>query len=319
MNNMRAYLQLFRIHTASLTIPAVVIGYLLATHTPSPLYIFLISIYALLFHAFGFLWNNIFDYPYDKEDVYKQHFPLVSGAVNYTQAKKIAISGTIVSFIYGFYLFHNNLITILFLILSIFFGFMYNIFNKKYMHSVIYISLSFMFLSITPFTNFHTINHTILIYALFGFLTMVFQNGISGFIKDMHVNQINTLTYMGTYINNDELHVSSLTMFYAYVIRFSIMLSGILLCTTSATLSMFGAIQTMIIVLTFKLLQEGKYNRDHRLKLMSLIEVLNYYSLAIIMIDYTTVYWVAFLLLFPITYFVIMNKITWGTMIHPKV
>jgi len=316
---LRQYLQLFRIHTASLTIPAVVIGYLLATNNPSPLYIFLISIYALLFHGFGFLWNNIFDLPYDKEDPYKKHFPLVNGSISFEKTKKIAIFGTASTFIYGLLLFNNNIIAIIFFILAILFGFLYNIFNKKYMHAIVYISLSFTFLSLSPFVNFHSLNHVAFGYGTFTFITMVFQNGISGFIKDMKVNQKNTLMHLGTYLENDYLHIGAITLLYAYVIRFLILVVGILLSKTLLTFLLFAVVQLFVIMLTFMMLKEGNFNRDHRVKLMSLIEVLNYYSLAIIMIDYTTWVWVLFLFIFPIIYFVIMNKILWGTTIYPKV
>jgi len=313
------YLQLVRIHTASLTIPTVVIGYLLATNTPSPLYIFLISIYALLFHAFGFLWNNIFDYQYDKNDPYKRHFPLVNGQISYKRAKYIAITGTSASFVYGLFLFNNNILAITTFILAIFFGFLYNLLNKKFKHAIVYISLSFVMLVMSPYLNFHVLDYKILIYGSFAFATMVFQNGISGFIKDMRVGQINTLTYLGTRLEGDKLIVSNYTDIYAYIIRLVIVMLGIALANNIYTMFLFIVVQAIVILLSFKLLQSGVFNRDYRVRLMAIIEIMNYYSLAIIMIGYTSIIWDTFLFAFPILYYILMNKITWGTIIKPAV
>jgi len=318
-------LKLLRIHTFSLTGPAIIIGYILQGNV-NLYYAIAILIYALLFHAFGFLWNNIFDLKYDKLDPAKKHFPLVSGEITLSQARTVAIVGTALTFVYGLFLFSNNIFSFVFFIFAIVFGFAYNITNKIFEHAHIFIALSFSSLVISPFLEFHSFNYVILAYFVFSFFTMMFQNQVSGNIKDLEVPQKNLLKNLGCRLIDNDMHITKAVLLYALGLRFVVLFSGIVFSILLykdmplvITLIVFEIVQVIVFKYTIDLLRPGKFDRDKRVQIMSLVEITNYYSLVVIVTIYAGLYVDLFLYLFPILYFIIMNKITWGTVLGPKV
>mgnify|MGYP001626355588 CR=1 FL=1 len=325
----KQYLIFSRIHTASLTIPVVMISYLIYGRDLWTL--FLLSVFALLFHAFGFMWNNIFDYKYDKIDKYKQHFPLISGEINIKHAIYIASIGTVLTYLFGTYITYHHLVSFIFMNMAILFGFLYNIYNKKMSSSSLYISMSFA--SLIPMSMYlndgvSTIVSTMMFFI--AFLTMMYQISVSGNIKDMEVPQANLMKKLGVRLFANNIVFSNKAIAYSTVLRimvFELIISLFYILSMKITsvviLTAMLSIPSLLFIITMiyhiKMINHARWDRDAYLSYMSKIEIFNYLTFATIIIPVLSIYAYLFFVLFPILWFAIFNRIMWGTVSFPKV
>ena len=138
-----------RIHTSPLTRGGIVLAVISAGERRI-LVLIAYALWAILFHAVGFMDNNIEDYEHDKKDPAKKHFPLVTGEVTLRQAKAFCYTGMLIAFILGVFMAEFRLLPVAFLLLTFTFGRLYNALSKRSLFSPVYISGSFT--SLVPLT-----------------------------------------------------------------------------------------------------------------------------------------------------------------------
>lgn len=329
MANFRDILSFSRIHTASLTMPVLIIAAVVAGY--NVFYVMLFAVFAFTFHFTGFSMNNLADYEHDKRDPYKQHFPLVSGKINYSNAMMVNVITIMASYAYGIMLVHTSLVPVMFVSIGFFTGVAYNFTNKRSKAGPVLISFSFSML--IPFVMLSGGHHNYIItglYTAFAFMTMMYQISISGYIKDVETPQYNMMQKMGMRLIGGQIMFSDANRTYAMGLRIVTFFMGMAIVLfarphfiTEAT--MFGyvllyvMIQVVVFDLSSRMLRNQRWMRDRFLKSMSMIEILNYFSIAILFGLLYGILWVLFLLIFPIVWYVLFNRIMFGTRLFPRV
>ena len=310
-----------RIHTASLTVSVVVIAALLSSYSIT--YVALFAVFALLFHMFGFSINNIMDYRYDLTDPYKRHFPSISGSINMGHAMVASMIGTVLSYIYGAWLVGFAILPVIFLSVALIAGIVYNFINKVSAFGPFLISLSFASLIPYVMLSLHGTQNIIVFYAAFAFLTLYYQIGVSGYLKDIEVDQYNFMSRLGMKLIAGKITFTDDNRNYAFGLRVAILTVGLvvagLIGFNLITATVFVAIQLVVIGRSIHMLKNNAWIRTNYLKQMSMIEILNYFSLAILFAPMYGMWWMAFLVVFPILWFMAFNKMFFGTLSAPRV
>ena len=309
-----------RIHTACLTMAITLMGYVYAGGS-DVLTGFLWLLFGLGWHYFGFLQNNVFDYKYDKMDPNKQHFPLVSGRVSYRSAFIVAHAGLALLFVYGSILVGNGL-GIMLIVIGYISGMVYNYYSKQIIWKPIPIAVCF---SVLPLISYVSVgmspSYEALLLWLFVFMTMLFQIGYSGELKDIDRQENNILRKIGS-----EIGVS----LYAIILKAGNLLVGVLILDAVGIASPEVLIAPFLLMLLISIVLErqindyikwsqGVWDRDAALKNMSFMEVLTYWFLVAVSADILgRIYTVGWFFL-PVVWFFLWNKAYWGTVSYPKV
>lgn len=320
MRRFVAILSFTRTHTASLTMPVVMIAALVAHYSIT--WVFLFAIFAYCFHATGFMQNNIFDYKWDVTDPYKTHFPQMKGQINMYRAFLIDTAGIGLTFIYGMYLTDWGLPQFVFLTMSLLAGTLYNLYNKQSRLGPVLISLCYSML--IPFVMFgHDVTQLMVVYTAFAFLSLYFQIGVSGYIKDIEVNQYNTMENLGTRLIAGKIIFSTKAWAYSMALRTSVAMTGevalLYMKLYMIPVWVYVILQITTLYFTAVMLRNSSWIRNRYLKLMSAIEVMNYLSIAVLFYPLYGLYWTLLLVAFPVAWFMAFNRIFYGTTIAPNV
>lgn len=310
-----------RIHTACLTMSVLIIAALLSGQ--STWHVFLFAVFALFFHMFGFALNNLTDYRYDLKDPYKQHFPLISGRINYRHAVYADIAGILLAYVLGAWIVALEPIPMAMMSVAFLAGILYNLKNKTSAFGPVLISTSFALL--IPYVMFSgSINITLMVlYFVFAFLTMYAQISVAGFIKDIEVDQYNMMSGMGMHLLASQIIFSRANRIYAWGLRTGVLVSGLLIWFTipvnPVSMVLFVLLQLITLVLGNGMVRNNAWLRPWFLKRMSMVEVVNYLSLVFLFAPVYGVYWAIFLFVYPILWFMGMNYLFFGQATSPKV
>jgi len=320
---LKNYITFFRIHTASLTIPVVWIAYIVSTHAFNWVEFLFIGIFALLFHAFGFAWNNLLDYKWDKEDRFKQHFPLVSGDIKYTNARNMTVVATVLSAVFGVFVASFSVVPLIMMTAAIGAGFGYNILNKTNKYAMVLISLSFSFLAMYGYTIGNGGWQLAVMIFLFAFFTMMYQISVSGNIKDAEINQANILKVMGLKLIAGNIIIGKRVFWYSTALRLTVIATGIAMLIFLHEGIIVYVIAAVMMAWTLlesnAMLRHNEWVRDWFLKRMSRIEIVNYLTFAFLFLGVYGLIWTTFFVVFPIAWFVVFNRIMWGSSLFPRV
>lgn len=327
MATLRELIVFSRIHTASLTIPVVLIAAVVSGW--NYLYIALFAAFALLFHMTGFAMNNLADYEYDKLDPYKKHFPLVSGRINYSNAMMVDIILFAVTYGFAILLVGGRIIPVIFASVAFFTGVGYNFLNKRSKYGPTLISLSFsMLIPYVMLGDGYSHYIVILLYTAFAYLTMMYQISVSGYIKDIETPQYNMLSKMGMRLLAGQIIFGMSVVIYSAALRYAIVVTGLILVgfithtstvVVIAYMTVYAIFQISTIILSGRMIRNQKWVRDRFLKRMSLIEIMNYFSIAILFGIIYGAYWVIFLIIFPIVWFIVFNRFMFHSTMFPRV
>jgi len=310
-----------RIHTASLTMPVLMIAALLSDQ--SLLHVFIFAVYALFFHMFGFSLNNIMDYRYDMTDPYKKHFPQVAGEINMRHALYADIAGIILTFLLGAWIVSFSELPVIFLLIAFTAGVLYNAVNKISIAGPPLISLSFSMLIPYVMLEGSASIWVCVFYTLFAFITMMYQIGVSGYVKDAEVQQYNLMAKLGMHLIAKQIIFTTANRIYAWILRMGVYISGLLLLIavhfSIPDLLLYTLFQAMVMYSSRDMLKNNAWQRPWFLKAMSGIEILNYISLVFLLTTAYGIYWAAFLIAFPMVWFIAMNHAFYGTTMAPNV
>jgi len=325
MLKIRSFLKLVRIHTSSLTQGGVIIAAILAGERRIPILI-AYALWAILFHAVGFVDNNIEDYEHDRNDLAKRHFPLVTGEVTLKQAKTFCYSGMLLAFLLGVFMAEFRLLPIAFLLLTFTFGRLYNALSKRSIFSPVYISGSFTSLVLFAYYSRYggcDLNSLIALFTLYTFFLMFWQIAWEGYIKDIESDKVNLLRVIGCKVQSGIFEPSIIGKIFGWIFRLPTIIIGLaILYVTGGELIAwlgFAAFSAGVLYSAHKLVKKRRYNHGETVMLCAVTEVLVYFSIVLALHGVLGTISTLTLIFYPIIWFITLNRITWKTWITPKV
>ena len=319
---MRNWLTFLRIHTSNLTQVGAILGPMLAGVRNVPLLIIYL-LWGLCYHAWGFTDNNIQDYAYDKEDPAKQHFALVKGAIPIDKARKVNHAFFVPTLLIGLWLGYNNPASLAFLGLSITAGMLYNRTCKKSLFAPLYITAAFTSIPLfTYFSQASVWNLPIIVVAIYTIFLMLFQIAFEGYLKDLQSDPVNLLRKWGATVKDGKLDLGKQGVLWSLV-KFGNILVGMcyffLIGTVESTTFLLYGLLCVGIAIAYTLLVQKEYNNKRVTSNAARMEILTYFALIVAL---ETVFgWTitVILLVYPILWFACLNKLTWKTILRPKV
>jgi len=322
--NLMEWVRAGRIHTASLTMPLALIGYVYGGGSDWVKGL-LWLVFGLIFHYSGFLQNNVHDYMYDLKDPHKQHFPLVRGTIKLKHAFIVAYTGiigvSVIPFILGgipslsVYIF-GTLIP----------GTIYNLFSKKTLLKPIPISICFPTIPLASYLSASpVIDIKIIVLVLTFVATMLYQIGYSGELKDIDRAEKNILRSIGS---------TKWVAVYAIAIKTSnILIAAYLLYLNLDGLSITNMVIIGMFVITTVAIAELLYqqtydyikwtkhswDRNQALKNMSFMEIFSYILIIVASANVLGILYAPLWIILPILWFITFNRVIFGTKLFPKV
>ncbi len=311
---LREWLKLLRIHTACLTMASVAIALLLAGTSPASRHFIRWMAVALLYHASGFLLNNLMDYPADRRDPAKAHFPLVSGSIStwdatwgcfllygacYAGGIFVAPAGV------SFYTF----------VLALAAGMIYNVLSKESLWATWYITVAFIALPLSAFmsANGHLDTTAGLYFGYLG-LQLVFQIAVEGYLKDFRSDPASLPRAMGLRLVLDKCdgkhYFTGGGMFLVMAALVNLAQGFVLLALAHGPWTWLLAVACTVwwcrAVADFVF---GPYNNVWIVKLSSAVEISKYLALVFVLHPgWATIA----LAVGPVAWFLAWNQATWG-------
>lgn len=324
---------LFRSHTASVTITVVLLGFILGGGELFSLFGLILVIFSLFLHYFTFGNNSLMhacivpragELPYDAQDKMKKHHPLITEKIKLSTAHKVIYTGifliSIAAIIISFYGSGNTSLSLAFFLIFSVTGFAYNCgLSKVTVWKFLPISTCFAALCAYGFFLMSdTINNLFIMVLIYIFLTEVFQTAIEGDQKDIETNvETNLLTYLGTKTSNDKIYMSFSSKVVSWFIKLLNLAVGlyIFIIIEINIVILFFLILFMLlsIYFAFKIIHDTEWGRYKKRRYYSFEEMSTITLLVTILIPYIGLLEVLTLMLFGTLYFVIFNRINWGT------
>ena len=339
MASPRDWLQLFRSHTSPLEMTITITGSALAVGTVFDLKVLLFLIFGWLYHNAGYGHNSVEDFiqGYDKDDPNKTHHPLQRGVLDPKTSRTVCIGLVIGSFIYGILISGLDPLSIGLLSILTVMGFIYNMLGKrikgKFIPIAVAHSLLFPFaffgsggdLSISG--SFPYIESAITLGALvlFGYLMfqILYQIMIEGDLKDIDMDEASLLKNMGVEVKEGKLVCPPFARAVSFFLKgCSIVLIFVAIWLFAGTIDNYiigGVFALALIGLDHLLMGMKVWDHSKCLKRMALMEVASTFALAVAIAP--VIGWLPAIgiMVFNMTYFVLMNRFLWGTLIKPKV
>jgi len=327
---MKEWFQLFRAQTAPATTLSLVTP-LLISGCNNILLILILFILAHPIHYFCFGHNSLMDYWLDKEDPSKKHHPLPSGKISIESATKVLLYGQIIVFIILLiiilYYSLNPILSLTFLLFYILFGHAYNDgLDHRTTHSWIPISLCFASFPLVTYTFFKTIDNIAILIFLWAFIVQIYEIALLGNLKDLWnpFEKYNLLRRFIIYQSNDIIVLNkSLLCFFLFLrgvistllllIMFYLLklpLENLICLIVLTIIELYAVLSIHIELQSYK-----PKNRDKLLSLFGLAESTEFFRFTtLVPITFTFI-----LITYGLIYFVLANKLLWGTRLGPKV
>jgi len=319
----RKWLKMMRIHTSCLTQAGMIIGCLLAG-AGNLWNIVLVAVIGLLFHIWGFIDNNLQDYSWDKKDPHKKHFPSVDGSIKHERAAQFAaLSGTIAMFLV-IWASGRSFMAIGFTVAAFLMGMGYNHLSKYTTLAPLLISGSFSMLPLVGYTIFSSdLSPEILMVAGFAFIMMMYQISVEGYMKDLKADPVSLMRDMGVVLKDDQLKIPLGAYLYGLYIRVCIMTILFLFISVHYMSPLFTLLLIVVVLMQLMghdgLMSMEEFDHKDINRMCAFIEIMTYLGLVFALSGIFGTTMTVFLTVYPITWFVVLNKLTWGTVIMPDV
>lgn len=331
--------RLFRSQTAPATVILAMIGFLLGGGQLFSLFGFILFVFLILLHWFIFGNNSLMDaciiqkiggLPYDAQDKGKKHHPLITGKIKLSTAHKVIYTGLIflacIGIPFSFYGSGDTSLSLAFFLVFVVTGFAYNCgLSKVTVWKFIPISICFTALcGYTFFVMANSLNNLFILVLVYIFITEVFEVGVEGEQKEIETAaEINFLKFLGTKISTNKIYMSVSSKIVSWCIKLSILAVGfyIFIIVEGNFLSLFLFIFFTVSTIYFavKIINDKEWGRDIKLRYYGLEEICTIYLLISILIPVIGLLESLTLMLFGVVYFIVLNKINWGTFFAPKV
>ena len=329
------WLRLFRAQTAFATFYTIATPYLLAGGSPHNLLVILPLSIAL--HYFSFGHNSLMDYWHDVKDLHKQHHPLVKGDISIRVAHQVIHTmGALIAFILIALTLHlspSPSTALAFLLIYAVLGHAYNDgLDKNTIHSWVPISLCFTALAgYGWFLATERIDTILYLILAVTFTSTFYQIAFEGNLKDicventllnklakevecMYSNNMTRIRYVGVDFWWLRAIVDTLIILAIIYLRGMYDFSIILLILTT------GVQASTIVRLSQHVRSRDGIDRNYMLELFGRIEALQFFRiLTTIVVDISTFILYITLVVAGICYFVVMNKVLWGSKWGPRV
>jgi len=331
MSKIRDYMRIARLQTAPATLLLLMISYLVGGGTLFSITGLLLCVFAIFTHGTTFAHNSFIDTlsGYDVKDPAKITHPLVKGTVSINEATKVINIGlffvTVIAVIFVLLLNGNHAWALVCLVFFITCGHWYNDnFSKISIWKFIPITICFTSLSFFGFylASKH-MNSLMLCVGVYFALTLLFQISYSGELKNcFQTNETNLLRRLGANIK-DGFFYPYHGFFYGWAVKtVNVVVGGYIVYRFTPhpiSVVMFLFFAVLMLYFCHRLTRPRKWDRDKSLKDMSLEEVGTIYMIPAVLLPVIGYIEGVSLMLFGIIYFVILNKINWGTTLRPQV
>jgi len=332
----REYLKLARSFNAVLTGISPVMG-AIAMKQYDIFFLLILFLIGFLGHTYGFVLNDILDYKIDRHSKEIKDRPLVSGTISRQKAWAFALAALITAFILAIYvtITYQLYFSLIILTVSAFLVTIYNLISKKLPLTDIILAAAVFFLVLygaaAQVDNIFQISLLAWIVCLLGAIQVLFMNIIAGGLKDIendYKKGANTLAVkLGVRVSNSKLFVSLKYKSVAYIIQLAditlVFLPFFIIYEFSKVTSLryfqwffLGIISVIMLLLSYKLLTLGKFDRDKIRKLIGLHYYINFSLVPILLMTLNP--WSGILVFIPALGFILSNIILHGTILQPK-
>jgi len=323
-NQLRAWLVLFRGHTAILEAPIAALGAALSIGTFWSPEVALWGLFGVIYHYAGYGMNSYLDWAngYDKEDPNKSHHPLNTGEISPSACKKVVYGLYGIMILYAIVLLGINLAGFVVLASIIVTSMTYNAIGKEIEHKYLLVAYSHTAVFILAYFSYEQTYGFIVWFGVVAyFVHHVFQILVSGDVKDAEQDESGIIKDMGMDVTETDcgkkiLEVSPRVVVASYIISIieSVIVLGILAFEhppTSVLVITVGLMGWMLIEVD-GVISEGVYNRQRRVSAMSRKELA---GLWMIFASFTTQLGVEsfiFMAALSIAYFIPVSVFMWG-------
>jgi len=302
--------------------------------------VFLFALFGWLYHNGGYGHNSVEDFisGHDMDDPHKSHHPLQRGAVDPRRGRTATLLLILLTFIFGLLLSGMAFLPVAILVLMTLMGFVYNRYNKrmslKFVPIAIAHSLLFTFAYISsggsldltssfPFTD-SWVGAAVVLSTLYLILQVAYQIMVEGDLKDIDMEEASLLKRLGARVKDDRFSAP----WTARVVSVKIKLISLFLLFMVHYLVKGGPLDFGILCLfaAFMLLLENSLMRgrtwDHSktVRNMATMEVVSTFALVVAVSPGAGGTSHALLIMaVNAVYFIIMNRLLWGTFIRPRV
>lgn len=325
------------------TMLCVLAPYLLAGGR-DPLTIVAIMALAIPLHYFSFGHNSVMDYWLDIHDPNKKHHPLVSGKIRLDDAHKVIHCGwaiiSVVLVFFTWYVSPNPVYALAALIFYLVFGHAYNDgLDHHTVHSWVPICLCFT--SLVAYGWFLATGAVDLRFALvlsWAFLTIFYQIAWEGNLKDVfnpeeRKNLLRRLGYVVVYEYDDGVYgsveIKSWFSMLMMFIRVGVNLVIIMLLIALTYSDMFSLAVACAVLFVLSFIENievanihGKlryFSRQEMLEHFGKAEAVEFFRILTPVVAMGDLPLFLVIVTYSILYFVLMNRILWGTRFGPKV
>jgi len=332
--SLRKWLQLFRAQTGFATFYTIITPYLLAGGDATRLLILLPT--SLLFHYASFGHNSVMDYWYDLRDPSKSHHPLITGAISLRKAHQVIHTMLVVSCLLAATLAMlwapNPSLALISLMICIVFGHAYNDgLDKNTIHSWAPISLCFVGLAAYGwFLASNEVNLAFILLMIVTFSAILYQIAFEGNLKDICVEEDNLLSILKREVRceysdnkiSSILYIGPSFRVFRYVVD-TVLLGYIIFIIQQ---SVAGAFTLVFWTMVQAILMEGMYrglsvgiDRDKLLSFFGKIEAIEFFKIMSVIVYVCGIALYVALVLAGVLYFVLMNRLLWGSVWGPRV
>jgi len=311
-----------RIQTACITQSLFIIPLLMADIPLVSYYTLLAIICGILVHASGFLHNGLCDLRYDKVDNAKSTHPLVTGKISEVTGWQVCIVLHTLATLFVAYLImllgKSSVVYVLpyfppvhigftLLLLSIIFGWLYNIYSKKSLLAYLCIPTCFALIPLYVYVSaVGYISIPIVLVFVFLWIYEFLQNSVCGGAKDSKTDSFSFVNYMGKRATQFTMIVSKLALL---IVLFYIIVIGGNIWYAMISLSLF-VLSTLLGEGIIDIWNEGR-NRDKLMKVIVAHEVTGYMMLVFALGSWIGWQGTVFLVIYPILWFITFNRILW--------
>ena len=330
---------LFRSQTAPATVILAMIGFLVGGGQFFSLFGLLLFVFLILLHWFIFGNNSLMDacivprigeLSYDAQDKGKKHHPLITGKIELSIAHKVIYTGLVflscAAIILSFGGSGDTALSLAFFLVFVVTGFAYNCgLSKVTVWKFLPIATCFTALcGYAYFIMADSINNLFMLVLIYIFLTEIFEVGVEGEQKEIETaNEVNLLRFLGTKIYGNKIFMSFSSKIVSWCIKLSSLAVGLCILITVGpnflSSFLFSLFAVSVIYFSAKIIHDTEWGRDKKLRYYGLTEICTIYILPGILIPVIGLLEAVTLMLFGVVYFIILNKINWGTFFAPKV
>jgi len=322
--------QLFRSQTAPATILLVVVPFLLGGGVLFSWVGVVVLLFAWLVHLFSFGHNSLMDTQggWDIEDKWKQHHPLVNGSISLGVAHNVVHSGVVLlgvlSVILAWCLPGNRFLVVVCFCLFVVTGHAYNDgMSKSTVWGFVPITISFMMLSLFGYYLVATkMNWLMLGVVVYFGLALMFLISYSGHLKEIETGGANLLRRLGARVEGG-VFKPGVAGFYGWGVKvLNLLVIWYILGQVATCVVVWvvcGFLVVGILYLLVGLTTIRLWDRNRELRRMSLMEIATTYLLVVVLLPVIGYVEGVVLMVGGVVYFVVCNRLNWGTWLKPRV